>query len=239
MPAGTLSSFIMRRSTRTMLALALFACPPMVAGEDAEALLRAGVANFERGDVLASAKSFDALIALQPEIRPGLWQRGISLYYAKRLEDCVDQFVAHRTVNPDDAENAIWHYLCVAATRGEQEARDGLFPAQDSRIPLMAIHRLYAGAGSVDQVFAAVEASSPAPRDARVHAFYAHLYVALWYESHGDAKNARQQLERSLDGPPIGHYMERVARVHLDRIRSGRHWVGVEAKTSDPASERP
>ena len=41
----------------------------------------------------------------------------------------------------------------------------------------------------------------------------------------GEMRESLKIIEQALDGPSIGHYMETVARVHLDRIRSGEHWA--------------
>src|SRR5688572_14783931 len=72
------------------------------------------VTDFERGRVAESAAGFDELVKLAPASAPQLWQRGIALYYAGRYKDCRTQFESHRTVNPNDVENAVWHFLCVA-----------------------------------------------------------------------------------------------------------------------------
>jgi len=185
----------------------------------ANQLYRAGLEAFAAGDIDLSCRAFDLQLERRPVDRPAMWQRGISLYYAHRLKECVAQFESHRTENPHDAENAAWHYLCVAALKGESKARARLLPARDGRIPMMAVHRLYAGEATVDEVFAA------AAKGGRSGQFYAHLYVALWRESRGEAKEARHHLEQALDGPSIKHYMEVVARVHLERIRNSEHWA--------------
>ena len=190
-----------------------------VVAAEPDTLYRNGVEAFHRGDIEASCAAFDALVEARPADKPRLWQRGISLYYARRLEACVDQFESHREANPHDAENSVWHYLCLAALEGAEAARARFIPARDPRIPMMAVHRLFAGGATPDEVFARV-----APGN-RTQAFYAHLYVGLWHESRGEARQAREQLGLALDGPPVGHYMESVARVHLARIESGRHWA--------------
>ena len=197
----------------------------LLTDQAADMLYRKGVDAFERGEIERSLEAFDALIVMRPDQRPQLWQRGISLYYAKRLEECVAQFESHRGANPDDVENSVWHYLCVAALEGEAAARDQFFPARDPRIPMMAVHRLYAGKGSIDDVFADATRSGQSSAQRREGSFYAHLYVALWFESRGDAERTRRHLEQALDGSDIGHFMEVVARVHLDRLKANEHWA--------------
>ena len=86
-----------------------------------QAIMNRAVAAFEKGHFVESATAFDELAKAVPEQAPQLWQRGIALYYAGRYDDCRRQFESHRTVNPDDVENAVWHFLCVA--RAESSAR--------------------------------------------------------------------------------------------------------------------
>ena len=69
------------------------------------------VDDFRAGRVEQSAAGFDQLARLIPDQAPELWQRGIAQYYAGRFRDCRDLFIAHRTVNPADVENAAWHFL--------------------------------------------------------------------------------------------------------------------------------
>lgn len=195
------------------------------AGLDPDALYRIGAEAFFQGDVERSCEAFDTLIDRVPAQKPRLWQRGISLYYANRLGDCVDQFTSHRTHNPHDAENSVWHYLCLAELEGHDAARKQFFPARDTRIPMMAIHRLFAGKGSPEEVFARVASDDPGGKERRVREFYANLYVALWFESQDQGERATEHLDRALDGPAVGHYMEIVARVHLERLRAGKHWA--------------
>lgn len=192
---------------------------PPLESLDANQLYRAGLEAFAAGDIDRSCAAFDRQLVLRPTDRPALWQRGISLYYAHRLKDCVAQFESHRKENPDDAENSAWHYLCLASLKGEKKARARLFPAADGRTPMMAVHRLYAGVATPEEVFAAASTGG------RTAQFYAGLYVALWHESRGEDALARRQLERALQGTSIQHYMEIVARVHLERLRSGEHWA--------------
>ena len=82
----------------------------------------------------------------------------------------------------------------------------------------MAVHGLYAGNLGVPDVFSAVEGGKPDARQRALRSFYAHLYVALWYDSQDNIEKTRFHLEQSLEGAEVGHYMETVARVHLARL---------------------
>jgi len=47
--------------------------------------------------------------------------------------------------------------------------------------------------------------------------FYAHLYVGLYYEAHGDEAKCREHMAAAVERK-IGHYMWDVANVHLARM---------------------
>jgi tetratricopeptide (TPR) repeat protein len=97
-----------------------------------------GMVHFQAGDIDRSITDFDRSIELDPRSKPYLWQRGISLYYAGRFKDGAEQFEVHRTVNGNDVENSVWHYLCVARDSSLEEARKKLIPsAGDPRPPMM------------------------------------------------------------------------------------------------------
>ena len=44
--------------------------------------MQSGMDKFRRADVNGSLEDFDSAMALDPQLRPYLWQRGLSLYYA-------------------------------------------------------------------------------------------------------------------------------------------------------------
>jgi len=106
----------------------------------AERALDRAIAHFQAGRVAESAAEFDNVVKLAPDYAPQLWQRGIALYYAGRFRDCRAQFESHRTVNPDDVENAAWHFLCVARAESVERARAALLPVgPDSRVPMREV----------------------------------------------------------------------------------------------------
>ncbi|MEZ5353052.1 MAG: hypothetical protein R2762_10485 [Bryobacteraceae bacterium] len=167
-----------------------------------------GEQEFRDAAIAASIKSFDRAIQLEPRLAPHHWQRGISLYYAKRWTDCVRQFESHRTVNPEDVENAVWHYLCLAKIKGREEARKKLIPIQADGRPAMAqVHDLFAGKAKPEAVLAAAGANNDA-------LFYAHLYLGLYWESMEDDRQARLHMEKAVRDYSAAHYMGDVARVH-------------------------
>lgn len=190
----------------TLLVLFLFAQAPM----DSQ---HAGEEAFRKGRFAESVAAFDRVIAAMPEQAPHHWQRGISLYYAGRFADCKAQFALHRTVNPEDFENAAFHMLCAARIDGFPAAQKALIPIKDdTRIPMRELHALWKGEGSVERVLNAAGAS-------RSGNFYANLYIALFEETRGRREASKVYARRAFELAPQD-YMGDVARVHWQMLTS-------------------
>jgi len=114
--------------------------------ERPQAVFERAVTDFLAGRVAESVVGFDAAAKLDPGQAPEFWQRGIALYYAGRYKDCRLQFESHRTVNPNDVENAAWHFLCVARAESPQAAKRALLPVgPDSRAPMTQVYQMMRG----------------------------------------------------------------------------------------------
>jgi lipoprotein NlpI len=183
--------------------------------ERPQAIFDRAVADFQRGRIAESVAGFDALAKLAPELAPQLWQRGIALYYAGRYQDCRMQSESHRTVNPNDVENAAWHFLCVARAESPENARAALLPVgPDSRIPMTQIYRMFQGALAPESVLASAGARPEGM-------FYAHLYIGLYLEAQGNRPGALEHILSAADDryAAAGGYMHDVARVHRDILQ--------------------
>ncbi|HSH96267.1 MAG TPA: tetratricopeptide repeat protein [Roseimicrobium sp.] len=181
-------------------------------------LQRRGESNFRAGRMEDSVSDFDAFLRRVPKQAPEHWQRGISLYYAKRYDDGRKQFESHQTVNPSDVENAVWHFLCVAKLEGVTTARKLLIPIrEDRRVPMMQIYALFGGKASVEDVLAAVKVGNPPLVELNNRQFYAHLYLGLYFEALGDAVQCKYHMLKAAN-LPAPHYMGDVARVHAAMI---------------------
>jgi len=176
-----------------------------------QAVLDRAIDDFSRGRFEESVAGFDELIKLAPTSKPQLWQRGIALYYAGRFDECRAQFELHRTVNPDDVENAAWHFLCVARAESPEKARAALLPVgPDARVPMRQVYAMFQGNVTPEQVLSAAGAN-PSAR------FYAELYVGLYGEAIGRKDLAREHITAAAADryASVGGYMYMVARVHL------------------------
>jgi len=208
----------------TCAAITVPAAPPAAEAEPAgpaeqpldspQQLFERAVQLFFAGKPAAAAQLFDTLIEQRPDLAPGLWQRGLALYYAGRYDDGRRQFELHRTVNPNDVENPAWHYLCVARATSPEQARAELLPVgRDARVPMREILALYRGDGTTAAVLAAAEAGDASQR--RNQLCYAHLYLGLYAEATGDTAAARDHLLKAAGPFSMDHYMGRVAQLHV------------------------
>jgi lipoprotein NlpI len=206
----------MRQSLALLMIMTLTVTGQVQRGPDSpQAIFNRAVADFENGRFAESAAGFDAVAKLVPDAAAELWQRGIALYYAGRYTDGRRQFELHRTVNPADVENAVWHFLCVARAESPEKARAALLPVgPDPRVPMRQIYQMFQGTASPESVVAAA-GSDPSSQ------FYARLYVALYAEALGKKDEALDQMKIAAADRyrAAGGYMHMVARVHLATLR--------------------
>ncbi len=195
--------------------MAVAAVHAQAPAERPRAILDRAFADFQSGRIAESVAGFDRVATLVPGLAPQLWQRGIALYYAGRYRDCRLQFESHRTVNPNDVENAAWHFLCVARSESPERARAALLPVgPDSRAPMSQILEMFRGTVSPEQVLAAAGDQAGA-------LFYAHLYIGLYLEALGDENGAFEHIAAAASDryAAVGGYMQLVARVHRDILQ--------------------
>jgi len=197
-----------------LLSLAIFALSlvNVFSAQDVREILDRAVEDFEGVRLEEAVVGFDRVAELVPNAAPQLWQRGIALYYVGRYRDCREQFESHRLVNPNDVENAAWHFLCVALQESPTAAIEALLPVgADSRAPMAEIYQLFRGTTSPEAV---IETGRQAGARGE---FYAHLYVGLFHEAFGRERETRRHIAIAAADQfaAAGGYMHMVARVHL------------------------
>ncbi len=182
---------------------------------------RRGDAWLLSGEPKKAIADFDIYVKFQPAADPHHWRRGIAYYYARDFKAGVAQFERHKKVNPDDVENAFWHYLCNVHVAGQEAARAQLINVTgDGRVPMKEVMQLLAGKATPDDVLKRAEAELPADSSMGVSArFYAHLYLALWAETNKDPKLCREHLELAVKKYKSAGYMWEVAHMHLQQLK--------------------
>ena len=180
-----------------------------------------GDAYLKSGKWKEAIADFDIFLEAQPKFAADHWRRGIALYYAGRFDDGRKQFDLHRTVNPEDVENSAWHYLCNARANTPETARKDLIPvSKDTRVPMKQVLELFAGKLKPQDVIDAAENSKLEGKELTSARFYAHLYVALYYESEKDDKKALEHITAAVEKYKVGDYMWDVGDAHLKMIKA-------------------
>ena len=211
----------MKRFGIQMIAMLLLACGGCAA-QSVPDYVRKGSEELIAGKIDQSIRSFEAAVKLQFDVRPHLWQLGIAYYYANQFADGRDLFETHQVVNPQDVENAVWHFLCVARLENVEAARKKLIRITgDTRVPMKEVHALFDGKGDAQAV---INAASRVSEDAqRKNAlFYAYLYLGLYEEAQGNAAKSKEYIAKAAGEFQQTHYMGKVAQVHAKlRAKAG------------------
>ena len=84
---------------------------------------RLPISTCEPASTNGPVRLFDRYLESEEKALPELWQRGIALYFMRDYDAAAKQFEVHRSVNPNDVENAAWHFLCVAKSESPSEAK--------------------------------------------------------------------------------------------------------------------
>lgn len=188
-----------------------------------------GSEYFKLGRFKEAVADFDRFIQLRPDAEPGHWRRGIAYYYTGEYGKGARQFAGYQTVDDNDVENAVWRYICMAQSDGVEAARAKMLKiGRDPRIPMMKVYDLFLGQAAAADVLAAARSGNPTEAELKQRLFYAHLYLALYYESQGDEKEARTHMKKATEDFPVGGYMWEVARVHSDWLAKKDAKGGVE-----------
>lgn len=146
---------------------------------DARNYIHRGMTYFKLGRISESLKDYNKAEELNPQLTPYLWQRGLSYYYLGKYAQGARQFEIDLSVNSQDVEETIWHFLCIAQLEGIKEAQKCLLPVKyDPRPVMRKIYQLFAGNYSPEVFLSSAQNNNI--RDT----FYTHLYLGLFYEAH-------------------------------------------------------
>ncbi|GAB4378684.1 MAG: hypothetical protein Kow00121_31140 [Elainellaceae cyanobacterium] len=153
-----------------------------------------GMVRFKLCQIAESIQDFDQAEQLDPRLTPYLWQRGLAYYYADRFQEGAQQFTADLAVNAQDAEEALWRYLCIAQSQDIAAAQQSLPPlGKESRSILRQICDLYSDACSPESIVSAGQKSSHQDH------FYGLLYVSLYYEVRKELAQAQHLMTEAVN----------------------------------------
>lgn len=161
------------------------------------------------GDSKRAVELFDQYLDGKPQDRPYLWQYGIALYFDGKFKEGAKLFEVHREVNPNDVENAAWHFLCVAKSESADKAKQLLLPApNDPRAPMEQVLEMLR-TGDTDSV--------KQHMTGRSSKFYGDFYLGLYADALGDHATAQRHLDAAAKDAPA-NYMGDVARVYARHL---------------------
>lgn len=185
-----------------------------VDSKDYKFYVNRGMGRFKQGKVGDSIEDFDKAIVLNPRVKPFMWQRGLSLYYADRFEDGAKQFREDVEVNPNDTEEAIWAFLCESQlpSIGFDGAQKHILPIPNERRPVMKVaYDLFKGKATCEDLAQAGTASEGS-------SFYANLYLGLYHEAKKENDLARLYINAAVKSKYSisGDYMWYLAKVHKE-----------------------
>ncbi len=179
----------------------------------------AGDLYLRAGDYKKAILQFKRYIERHPEHEADLWQHGIALAFDGQFDEGRKLFELHRTVNPNDVENALWHFYCVAKSSSVEKARLGLLPAPgDRRAPMEELLQLYRGEVDEAAVRAAIDQWPKGTRNHDSAVFYGELYLAMYADSMGDRKLAIELAEKAAAAKVV-NYMTDVGRIYYFALR--------------------
>lgn len=154
---------------------------------------------------------------IAPETAARCWQRGIALYYLGSYTAGAAQFVLDMDANGADVEEVVWAFMCNArqygsGQKGIQAARTRMLaPKTDTRVPMQQILALYAGEGTMEDVYYAADRS-------RTALAYANFYGGIFKQLQGsDADLARIMLDGAA-AMPSNDYMGQLMVMHASLL---------------------
>lgn len=171
--------------------------------------IRRGMVHFQLAKIDESIKDFDTAEKIDTRLKPYLWQRGLSYYYAEKFAEGAEQFEIDLTVNAQDVEETVWRYLCIARLDGVEKARNSLLTVRnDPRRIMRSVYDLYAGNCTTNDVLNVGQSEGVKGN------FYSHLYLGLYYEAENSMELAKEYIVKAADNYKIDDYMWYLAQVH-------------------------
>ncbi len=178
-----------------------------------------GEQRFKKADIQGSVDDFEFVVKKNPGQKAFHWQLGISYYYNKQYQEGKGLFQLHKTVNPNDVENAVWHFICNTQIVGFEKAQAALIPIKhDSRVPMMDIYELFAGRLSLDKFFEKIPNYKKVDSPRTTSLMYTHQYLGLYFEALNKLEKAKEHTLLAAEhyhSYQRSHYMGDTVVTHL------------------------
>ena len=184
-------------------------------------LVDSGMAAMLRGAHDEAAWCLDSALRLYSDTGPTLWQRGLSCFFTGRYEEGALQFARDMKEDGFDVEEVIWNFACRCKSRGLQGAMQEGFldlAGPPSVAPMGEVLSLFKGSMTPDDVISAATNQDGSPvksyNDTNALA-YAHFYIGLYYEFHGDLSSATDHFRKAaaMENPD---YLGRLMIMYFD-----------------------
>jgi tetratricopeptide (TPR) repeat protein len=188
--------------------------------------------EFQRGNIEESIKDFDNVISVDSRYKPFLWQRGLSLYFAQRYDECASQFRGDVIVNPQDSEESIWTVMCeskfLAGGFAQAQKAMPILPAPDRRPIMRAAYQLFSTSSGTnsEQLLKALLTAGDLSGKNSGDFFYSRLYAGLYSEAIDEPTKALEYYQQAVDckyGRTSGDYMTSVAVEALKKVTGQRN----------------
>ncbi|MEM9644993.1 MAG: hypothetical protein AAF989_08355 [Planctomycetota bacterium] len=180
--------------------------------------VRLGEAELRAGKIEDSIVSFERAISLagDDEFTAGLWQYGISLFFAKRYDEGTKLFDQYQQFGPDDVETAAWHFMCMAKAKDVETARQNVIEIYgDGRPAMKEVHQRLSG-GEDSIVHDAIRKAKGTPRQGAA-IFFGNFYLGAIADAEGDLPRAKRRMKVAAISP-YTEFMADVAKVYSKQL---------------------
>ena len=199
--------------------------------DNVDLLSRRGDIHLFAGNFKKSISDFEKMIKLDPSTDAPHWRLGIAYYYANKFKKGMDQFAKYHAYDAVDRENGVWKFFCQANLESIEKAAGDMLPyTRFDRHPFPAIYDLLAGKdGTTPETILDAAKDSKESQSAKVRRyFFAHLYIGMWHEIHGDKEKALHHVRLATAnqyGLSTRTYMWQVARIHYEQLSAGKYRI--------------
>jgi lipoprotein NlpI len=188
---------------------------------------RRGDMHLFAGNFAKSVADFEKMIELDPSQDAPHWRLGIAYYYKNDFKKGMDQFSRYHAYDAVDRENGVWKYFCQGCHEGIKKAESEMLPyTRFDRHPFPDLYDLLGGKEdmSPEKILKAAEVSKESENAKIRRFFFAHLYIGMWHELHGNKEKAIKHLRLATAnayGRTSKTYMWQVARLQYEQLAGG------------------